>query len=54
MLIISVISEDIDIKKDVPTFLRDLKAFIRNNNQDVSIVAREIVPVLKKYLDSIN
>jgi hypothetical protein len=54
VLIISVISEDIDIKKEVPTFLRDLKAFIRNNNQDVSIVAREIVPVLKKYLDSIN
>ncbi|WP_179090419.1 toll/interleukin-1 receptor domain-containing protein [Paenibacillus sp. FSL R7-0337] len=51
VLVISIISDDIDIRTEVPTFLRDLKALVRPKNQDISLIAREIIPVLKKYLE---
>lgn len=52
VLVISIISDDIDIRNELPTFLRDLKGLIRNSNDDVKIIASEIIPILKRYLDN--
>ena len=52
LLIISIISDEININSDLPTFLRDIKAFIRRKNDDISIVASEILPSLKKYFNN--
>ncbi|WP_342576687.1 toll/interleukin-1 receptor domain-containing protein [Paenibacillus sp. FSL M8-0142] len=54
VLIISIISDDIDIRTEIPRFLRDLKGLVRNKNQDIYLIAKEIIPVLKKYLEGIS
>lgn len=50
ILLISIIADDIDIRTEVPTFLRDLKAFIFKKSDSLDNVAREIIPALKKYI----
>lgn len=52
LLIISIISDEIDIKSEIPIFLRDIKAFARNRNDDISIIASEILPSLKRYFNN--
>lgn len=52
ILVISVISEDIDIKTEVPTFLRDLKACIYKKGDSLDNIAREIIPVLRRFIEN--
>ncbi len=54
VLIISVISDDIDIRTEIPTLLRDFKAFIRKEDEDLNNIAKEIIPSLKKYLENVK
>ncbi len=51
VLIISIVDEQIK-NEDLPIFLQDLKYIRKKSNNDLSSIANEISPVLRKYRES--
>lgn len=52
VLLISVVADYIDFRTDMPLFMRDLKALKMGKTPCAESIAKELIPVLRRYLDT--
>ncbi|MEM5626873.1 hypothetical protein AAHB47_25400 [Bacillus wiedmannii] len=52
VLTIAVVHQDVDIEKI--DFLFDDIKYLKRTNEDLETIAKDIIPTLKRYMDSIK